>query len=232
MTLEINEEAIAYINGISSQKKKQTVLLNIMLDQIEKIAIVKISDLPSKTYSDSEAVTLDKKPNMFDWYKGEFNNKSAKPNYSKEEIELVKSNVAERKVTEQASELLNNHINEIESSLRALSISRFKNIAKGALEAEDLSLDTCILYKNKSVINGLYDLASKFRAKEKELIEREKPQGELLKFDQIDKEDIKLQLEKAFDSARKENNDFNLSISSERIMEFATFEDYYKTLKK
>jgi hypothetical protein len=304
MTLEINEEAIAYIKGLNSKKKQRKFLLDCMIEQIEKSATVKIKESTNQTYSDSKAVALDKKTfrseNSFDsgWmFKGkvfetlgealEFgkvkyreeqfeklqegeitildlinylksenkNNESAKPNYSPEEIEIVKSNIAERKVTEQASELLKNHINEVESSLRDLSIKSFIKIAEEALEAEDLSLDACVLYKNQSVMHRLYDLGAKFRDKEKKIIEKQNSKPELLKFDQIDKEEkaenilwtvgengpkhitvgemvkdseyFNKMLEKAFDAGRTRRIVGN---TLNTIRSFPTFDDYYKTL--
>lgn len=326
MTLEINEEAIAYINGLSGQDVKRAFLLDYMLEKIEKSATVKtisfngrtfktddkelieaLSTFPffcQKTYSDSEAVTLDKKEerakvfeklqigdlqisDVIEYLKNEqsakpnisleekcdvcktypkiensnkceschscikhivetspeFAKYRAKPNYSAEEIEIVKSNVAERKVTEQASELLKfdqldfllPFLTEFQieaiivwmnswEQLKGTAIPlRFKGDSRSRLiNREDLMID------NKNHLCWIYNRLINF--------------GENPNFDYMHKlleiavaynenSSNRQELEKAFNSARaKEHNVFNNKLILKNS--FPTFEDYYKTLKK
>lgn len=134
MVLEINEEQIAYIKGLTSKKKQRKFLLNCMIEQIEKIEMVKVSESPRTVYSEVPPFYLDEaiefsqsaKPNISleekcdvckTYPKIENSNKCeschscikhivetspefakyrAKPNYSPEEIEIVKSDMKER----------------------------------------------------------------------------------------------------------------------------------------
>lgn len=90
--IKILEEQIAYLKSLDSKKKKRKFLLDCFIEDVEiseEIKTTKVSYLPI---------------NEFPFFKVEFSN--PKPNYSPEEIELVKHNINQREVTEQGSELL------------------------------------------------------------------------------------------------------------------------------
>ena len=88
--MEITKKQIAYLKSLDSKKKKRKFLLDCLIEDVEiseEIKTTKVSYLPI---------------NEFPFFKVEFSN--PKPNYSPEEIELVKHNTNQREVTEHGSE--------------------------------------------------------------------------------------------------------------------------------
>jgi len=182
MKLEINEEQIAYLKGLKSGKKKRKFLLNCIIENIKNVGIMKISGTGVKEspWYKEQIAEADRKLKES---KDSLHNKiseSVNKTYSEVPPFYLDEAIEHKRITEQASE----------SSKDLGDIKKFKIYAEDALENKSLSLKKCVNIKNQLIEYLLYDLASKFKEKEKELIEKEKPQGELLKFDKLEDENI------------------------------------------
>ena len=85
--MELSKEQLAYLKSLDSKKKKRKFLLDCLIENVESPRIeIHFSYVQKPFFLDE---VTDKKPN-----------------YSTEEIELVKHNINQREVTEQGSELL------------------------------------------------------------------------------------------------------------------------------
>lgn len=103
MKIELTKSQISYLKSLDSKKKKRKFLLDCFIENVEIGESEKIKVKPI-IFKDGVFETNDKEAIDFLNKCGFI--KSDKPNYSPEEIELVKHNINQREVTEQGSELL------------------------------------------------------------------------------------------------------------------------------
>ena len=130
--MEITKKQLAYLKSLDSKKKKRKFLLDCLIENVEiseEVKTTKVSYLPI---------------NEFPFFKVEFSN--PKPNYSPEEIELVKHNINQREVTEQGSELLKFDVPKKDSvnenkKLYAELISYVKNIPRYNFVSVEMAME-------------------------------------------------------------------------------------------
>lgn len=127
--MELSEKQLAYLKSLDSKKKKRKFLLDCLIENVESPRIEMRFSYEQKPFFLDEVVNSKKKCalcSIYDTIEGSNKCESChsfvkhsiendpffqkfsnpKPNYSPEEIELVKHNINQREVTEQGSELL------------------------------------------------------------------------------------------------------------------------------
>ena len=153
--LTIAKEQIAYLKSLDSKKKKRKFLLDCFIENVESPRIeIHFSYVQKPFFLDE---VTDKKPN-----------------YSPEEIELVKHNINQREVTEQGSELLKfdkleiQEDKDIKSHEYCNNIINFSNLIVKCVNMQSdptnilnqflLSVNKYYYYKTKNTIDFIDEL--------------------------------------------------------------------------
>jgi len=144
MEITLTLEQISYIKSLDSDKDRKEFLLTAIIGNITSLGESAKFEMPKE----KEAEYNRKLANMREQF--ENNNWAGESG---------------------CNNLLQKHISDVESYIENKSVESFLTIANIAVKDETLSLENCQDFKNKSVHYKQYELASKFRQKEKDILD-------------------------------------------------------------